>query len=276
MPMQDKSANVTLSIGDKVSIIITQEFSQEQNGGQKARRFLSQIHDIRDDGTVVMDIPIVRRRLVALSTGLRYTFIFTIKREGKKAFYVAQGDLVSRYRENNFFLMDARLSTPLKRFQRREYYRLDCSLRSIGVALGEDDFEPKEIIDASHYLLEHIEDGYRVAHGMISNISGGGALFISEYDFKDTTYILLRVIFKEDTEKDKDKNKVIDPRKKIEERDDIMEVLARILEKTYNEETRKYYYRLMFVFKNPKFRERIIKYVFEQQRKQMKKEQGRQ
>ncbi|MDD6550780.1 MAG: flagellar brake domain-containing protein [Lachnospiraceae bacterium] len=273
--MAEDNADVTLSYGDKITIIITQEYAQEQNGGDKARRYLSQVHDIKADGTIVMEMPMIQRRLVALSTGLRYTFIFTIEKNDEKAFYIAQGELVSRYREGNFFLMDARLSTPLKHFQRREFYRLDCSLRSIGVALGGDDFDPKHIIDASQFLLEHIEDGYQVAHGIISNISGGGALLITDYDFKDTSYILLRVIFKDEAtkaEEKKNKDDVFD--RKLEDHDDTMELLAKILEKKYNDSSEKYSYRLMFVFKNPRFRERIIRYVFDEQRKQRKKEQG--
>jgi c-di-GMP-binding flagellar brake protein YcgR len=251
-----------LSTGDKVTIIITQQYAQEQNGGEKAQRYLSAIYDVKKDGTLVMDIPVIQRRLVALSTGLRYTFIFTTEdRNHDKSFYISEGEITSRYRQGNFFLMDARLSTPLNRFQRREYYRLECSLKSIGVALG-DDFDPKQIIDAGKFLIEHIRDGYQVAHGTISNISGGGALLITNEDFKDASYILMRVIFSNEEDE-----------KKSNAEDDTMELLAKILEKRYNEETKKYSYRLMFVFQNPRFRDRIIKYVFDEQRRQRKKEQ---
>lgn len=261
--MDQNKIDEILSIGDKVTIIITQEYAHEQNGGEKAKRFLSSIFDIKSDGTIVMDMPVVQRKLVALSTGLRYTFIFTVEKDNEKNFYISQGELISRYRQGNFFLIDARLSFPLKKFQRREFFRLDCSLKSIGVALG-DDFDPQQIIDAGQFLLEHINDGYQVAHGIISNISGGGALLLTDEDFRDSKFILLRVIFNEDT----------DEEKTSENEDDTMELLANILEKNYNEESKKYSYRLMFVFKNPKFRERIIKYVFDEQRRQRKKEQG--
>ncbi|MGN0242304.1 MAG: flagellar brake domain-containing protein, partial [Candidatus Weimeria sp.] len=167
-----------LSTGDKVTIIITQQYAQEQNGGERAQRYLSSIFDIKDDGTLVMEIPVIQRKLVALSTGLRYTFVFTIEESNhEKNFYISEGELTNRYRQGNFFLMDARLSAPLKKFQRREHYRLECSLKSIGVALG-DDFDPEQIIDAGKFLIEHIRDGYQVAHGTITNISGGGALLI--------------------------------------------------------------------------------------------------
>lgn len=267
--MANEQNTTTLDIGNKVTLIITQEYAREQNGGEKANRYLSEIHDIKKDGTLVINMPVVKTRLVTLSTGLRYTFIFTVEENGEKTFLTAQGELMNRYREGIFFLMDARLSTPLKKFQRREYYRLDCSLESIGVALGGDDFDPKQIIDASQFLLEHIEDGYQVAHGIISNISGGGALLLTEHDFGKTSYILLRVIFRcSDDKRDEEvfKDKL--------ERDDTMEILAKILEKKYIESAEKYSYRLMFVFKNPQFRERIIKYVFDEQRKIIKKEQG--
>lgn len=271
---KDSEEGAVIGIGDNVTIIITQEYAKEQNGGGKAMRYPSSVHDIKEDGTLVLDMPIVKRKLVALSTGLRYNFLFTVEKNGEKIFLMAQGEIVNRYRSGKFFVMDARLSTPPKRFQRREYYRLDCSLRSIGVALGGEDFNPKQIIEAGDYLLEHINDGYKVAKGVISNISGGGALFITDYDFSDTSYILLRVIFKEeDAEQiEKDRRDVFMDR--VDPDDDTMEILAKILEKKYIDSAEKYSYRLMFVFKNPKFRDRIIQYIFEEQRKLRKKEQG--
>ncbi|MGN0241516.1 MAG: hypothetical protein ACI4CS_07500, partial [Candidatus Weimeria sp.] len=80
-------------------------------------------------------------------------------------------------------------------------------------------------------------------------------------DFNDARYILMRVIF---TNEEDEKNDSVE--------DDTMELLAKILEKRYNEDAKKYSYRLMFVFQNPRFRERIIKYVFDEQRRQRKKE----
>ena len=65
-----------LSTGDKVTIIITQQYAQEQNGGEKAQRYLSSIYDVKEDGTLVMDIPVLQRRLVTLDRTSVYVYFY--------------------------------------------------------------------------------------------------------------------------------------------------------------------------------------------------------
>lgn len=244
-----------LKVGCKVTIQITQHAAREkQNGSVVAKKYQSEIYDIRDDGILVMPIPIIQTKLVNLPANIRYDFMFSTD----KGFMMAHGMVVRRYRKNNFFLMDITLTSGLEKFQRREYFRLDCLIDSICIALGGDDFDPMQIKDINEYLLNDIDAGYSVAHGTILNISGGGALFTTDYNFIDTTFILLRIVLHENEDKPQDS----------------MDIIGRILEKKKNPDTGKYSYRIMFVFRNPRLRERIVQYVFEQQRRLRRKEQG--
>lgn len=245
-----------LRAGCKVTITITQQASrQQQNGSEKATKYLSEVFDIKKNGTIVMSVPILQRKLVVMNTKLRYDFMFSTD----KGFLIAHGNILNHYRKGNFFLMDAELTSPLEKFQRREYFRLDCSLQATCMPLGDDKFDPLEITDIRKYLLENMPDYINTSQGTILNISGGGALYMTDRDLGDTEFVLLRIVLHESDGKIKQ---------------DSMDIIGRILEKTRNNEAGNYRYRIMFVFRNPRFRERIVQYVFEEQRRLRKKEQG--
>lgn len=245
-----------LKAGCKVTITITQQAARQQHyGTEKATRYLSEIFDIKNDGTLVMPAPILHTRLVMLSTRLRYDFMFSTD----DGFLIAHGSILSHYKQGNFFLMDVVLTSPLERFQRREYFRLDCSLPATCMALGDESFDPLQITDIRKYLLENVPDYVRMTEGTILNISGGGALYMTGRDFSGTEFILLRIVLHEG-----DGNT----------RQDSIDIIGRILEQTRNNDAGNYRYRIMFVFRNPRFREKIVQYVFEEQRRLRKKEQG--
>lgn len=240
--------------GTKVIIKITQQTArQQQTGSVHAKEYLSQIFDIRDDETLVLYIPMDKRKLIALSTKLRYDFMFSTD----KGFLLSHGNITSLYKQGNFYLMDAVLTSPLERFQRREYFRLDCSIEASCLPLGDDKLDPLQIGDIDKYISENIPDYIRPEKGVILNISGGGALFVTAGDLKGNEFVLLRMELNED-----------------DKRQDRLEIIGRILDCRQIPENGKFRYRIMFVFKNQRFRERIIQYVFDEQRRQRKKEQG--
>lgn len=248
--------SMELKAGCKVTITITQQTARrQQNGYDKVVKYLSEIFDIKDDGTLVLQAPLDKLKLVVLDTNLRYDFTFSTD----KGFLIAQGRILNHYRQGHFFLMDAELMTPPEKFQRREYFRLDCSLHATCLPLGGEEFDPLEITDLDEYLQENLPDYVSAAVGTILNISGGGALFMTERDLTGTEFVLLKIVL-DRGEEESDK--------------DTIEIIGRILEQEKNEIAGNYRYRIMFVFRNPRFREKIVQYVFEVQRRLRRKEQG--
>ncbi len=53
--------------------------------------------------------------------------------------YNADCVISSRGKEGNIFTMELKLITPLKKFQRREYYRLECTLEADVTIIDEDE-----------------------------------------------------------------------------------------------------------------------------------------
>lgn len=243
-----------LKPGTKVQISIFQEEEQSDAGlNTTVRRYASVVHDVMDDNTVVLEMPIVSQRVVTLSSDVRYELVFN----GGSRFYMAVGTIKRRYKKGNFDLLDFELQTNLEPFQRRKFFRLECSLPVFFIAIGDITLNIDLIGDVTKYLVMTRDEKHIMGHGTVTNISGGGALMISTTDLKDTAYILMRVKFPED------KNEKVETN----------ELVCRILEKSMNENGM-YSYRIKFIFHNPQFREKIVQFVFEEQRKIRKKEQG--
>ncbi len=238
--------------GSRVSISVFQDKSNKtENTG---RKFETKLEDVTEQGVLVMQLPYEGGKLVALSTGLRYEFIFNTP----NGFYNALGQVVRRYKKENFYFMDVVLTSPLEKYQRREYFRIECSLPALCIFLTSYEEEMESITDVERYLEDHCTDDFAAGFGSITNISGGGALFISSLDLQKGDFILLRVNFQKDEE----------------DEEDIAELVCHVLDKSYDKVQEHFSYRLMFKIQDPKFRERIIHFVFEEERKIRRKVQG--
>ncbi len=246
-----------LKPGAKVTITPFQEIAKEEKPGQEKTRYQTVLHDIKDDGTIVIELPIVERKLITLPSEVRYEFVFSISSNG---FLMAIGKVLRRYKQNGFFLMDVELISSLEKFQRREYFRLECFLPALCISLGGKDLPIDTIADYEEFARETMDQGHPIGHGTITNISGGGAHFVTSLDLGDTAYILLRVSFEEEKEEESPEAE--------------SQLLCEVLDKIYEPDKRNYAYRLKFIFRNNKFREKIIRFVFDEQRKIRRKEQG--
>ncbi len=240
-----------LKPGTRVSIALFQEKAMGENDSKKLE---TKIEDVTDEGVIVMQMPTVGGKLVSLPSEVRYELIFSTDR----GFQMAMGQVVRRYKKEGFYLMDMVLTSPLERFQRREYFRIECSLPALCMFLTSYEEEMENITEIESFLERHSTEELAAGFGSITNISGGGALFVSSLAFDIGDYILLRVNFQESEEDD----------------EDIAELTCKVLDAKYNKETERYSYRLKFMFPNPKFRERIIHFVFEEERRIRRKVQG--
>ena len=135
------------------------------------------------------------------------------------------------------------------KFQRREFYRMECSIPVLFLSLDDDEGE----VELMSEVKEMIKDSSRPVAvrglGTILDISGGGIRFISEKDLEDFNYIFVHF---EILLNDKKTN---------------LEIVANILSKDYNPDNKKFIYRTKFLFKDTKMQERIIRYIFEEERR---------
>ncbi|MCR5453298.1 MAG: flagellar brake protein [Lachnospiraceae bacterium] len=241
-----------LKPGTKVTITRFREGRDKDIMGDGVRTFSTKISEVKEDGTVTFDAPIEKGRIITFAPEVKYEFLFSSDR----GFFLAVGQIVKNYRLDTLYMMDVMLISPLERYQRREYYRIECSLNISILYLTDDVSELEEYDNIDDYLLDNYDEDRMVGHGTIANISGGGALFYSSLDLDEDDCVLLAVRFDEDDPYEPDTN-----------------LVCRILERNIGMDFDNIAYRVEFVFSNAKFREKIIKFVFDEERRIRKKVQ---
>ena len=236
----NKDEAVEFIPGDKIII------SDIYNG---STRCTTDIYDIVD-GRCLIDTPSFKGRLIRFDKNRPYNFII----QTENGMFSAWGIVLRQFKRGNFYLTEAKLSSHLTKYQRRKYYRLDCALNAKAIGISEKD--DKQQINEAETLLANGVAGDNVVESIILNISGGGAYITCRTDLKDSKQIMIRTTLKSTR----------NGRQEYE----TMNLLADILEKIDNHKEKTFYYRLQFVFDDENEREKIIKYVLDEQIKRRK------
>ena len=154
-------------------------------------------------------------------------------------------------------MLEVELKTQLERYQRREYYRYNCTLDVDFFVLKEENktMESAEVIMQDLLNTDFNEERCK---GVVVDLSGGGMKFRSEVQLKpeDQILVILRLI-----------NARMDKQYQI-----IGEVIA--CTEVRNEKIRLYESRVKFSIKDNKIREEIIRYIFEEERRNRQKVNG--
>lgn len=236
-------------IGSKIEIWISQESRRSEKNGTEAKSYISKVFGVNDDDTIDIDIPSEKGAPLVLSRELRYTFVFIQEGEMK----MAEGAIIGRVKIENFPLYRVQLMSRLEKFQRRAFYRLpvqmDVSFQIIKIYMNDSEKAESELT----YDVE--EDGLWY-EGTINDISGGGARFVSEHPIMDMPYLYLRF-------------KLVNSKGEEE-----IGVLAKLLDRQPIPRSLKCTYRCKFAFETSQTQEKIVQFIFDEQRKIRRKQQG--
>ena len=149
-----------------------------------SKTYSTQIYEIVSDEEVTLYMPTEKEKLVLLPVGRRLdVYFFT-----PGGLYQCYAVVEDRYREGRIYLLVLRLTSNLRKHQRREYYRLSCSLSMESRALEEDEAIPEKAADTE---LE-IKPGLPLKRSIIVDISGGGIRFVSNYRYPVGEKIIVR------------------------------------------------------------------------------------
>jgi len=198
--------------GDKFDIEILKKI--EKNA--KKTTYSSQIYDIIDKDKIVAMLPIYRGLIVPLQVNAKYELVIY----ASSALYKCNAILKERYKEDNMHVMVLEVCSELKKYQRREYYRLTYSLDLTYYVLGDDldaaldrmdeilgiltDEEPVEVSDDGNKGAEDNakqasgEENQGSIQGITIDISGGGMRFVSKKRTDVGQYMLLEFSVKVD------------------------------------------------------------------------------
>ncbi len=247
-----------LKVGDKVEMKRVETVVRED--GQEAL-FNSQLIDIQGSDKLNISIPIKGGAIIPLEVGERYELRFVTS----SGIYKCKAEISNRGKQGVVYYLGMMILSELQKDQRRQYFRLDKIkqleyhklsreegglLAMLAAKKYNDEFERRALRNKLNNIETEDHDG------TVLNISGGGIKFNSKDELKQGDFIRIK-IFLEDTDTEP------------------LDLFARVIASEYipnksihNE------HRIEFVNINRDTREKIIKYVFNEDRKQRQKEKG--
>jgi len=244
-------------IGQKIEIQLI-DITKEK-GSQPEKAYYSRVAEILDEDTIEVTTPIEKTKIILLERGQNYNLFFY----SSKVIFQATGIIVDRYKSGSIFLLKIKLLTNLTKFQRREYFRYSCL---IPFELKKITFEEKEEYLRSGTLQEYklLEKPLNkpsdksldkpldkpLDKGIIIDISGGGIKMVIDNYFELDDLCLCSVPIK------------------VNGIGKTINIVGKILTVKKREgETNNYEHSIQYEFINKLDREKIIRFIFEEERK---------
>lgn len=217
---------------EQISIGSRVEISLEKNG-ETVKTYTSLVEDIYGNNKVLIYMPISYGKLVKLPVNEIYTFVFITD----KRMFKYNGKITKYININKFNFMIIELLSEGEKIQRREFFRFNCML-----PLKFQKLEQEETIDS--------DKDTTLLKGIIKDIGGGGIRFLSDESLKEG-----------------DKIKCL-----IKLKDDYIIVLGKLLYKEkFPRSVYVYQYRIKFINIKQEDQEKIIRFIFEEQRRLARK-----
>ena len=231
------------AIGDRIELMHIKSAIGRKVSDKK---YGSQVLDFDGDRTAKIAMPIREGKVIPLEIDDDYNLCFFTN----SGLYQCTAQIKKRYTENRMYVMDVIFLTPLKKFQRRKFYRLDCLFPIRYRIVPKEQFEKK-----NEEEQDKEKDEILWEEGTISDLSGGGIRFHGNVECKkgDFVEIVLPLSLQSG----------IVP----------LSLYMKVVSCVHFEGSRvAYETRGEFLNINEKERETVIKYVFEEQRRRMRKE----
>lgn len=233
-----------IKMGDKIDLQAIERSVGDQTENRKT--YASSIYEIVSEDTLEIMMPVEKGKLILLPVDSEYNLVFY----GEGGLYQCFARIVDRYKSSNVYILVVELTSNLRKYQRREYYRFSCVLDMCARNLQEEELDSLEEI-APYELTP----GLPLKQSVIVDISGGGLRFLSSqmYEPESMLYICYNLLVGDENRKYEVIGKVLSA-KKLENRPGTWE------------------HRVQYYNMDKKVREEIIKYIFEEERKSRKKE----
>lgn len=233
--------------GQKVDLKVVKRVKGNDED-QKAKVYSSKIYDVISEDTLELLMPMEQTKLILLPVDAEYEVFFYTE----NGLYECTVRITDRYKSNNIYLVLVELETNLRKYQRRDFYRYSCAIDMDTRGLT------REEIDAFENRLPYqAPPGLPTAKSVIVDISGGGLRFVSKSRYEKDSYVLCKYeLFIHGGVK-------------------MYELVCKVLsERELTNRTGEYEHRVQFVNMDGDSREEIIQYIFEEERKNRRKERG--
>lgn len=244
-------------IGDRIELT---HLSSATHRTLSENNYNSQLLDFDEVDMVKLSMPIFENRIIPLEVGDEYQLCFYTE----NGLYQCRARVENRYKEKNMHMMDMRLLSQIRKFQRRNFYRLDCEMdikyrtleaeeQKVLQQLADKWPSSKELEEGIVEPLDPMEFVWN--EGVVADLSGGGVRFRCKNEIKKgmVIEIIVHLAFQNESMP--------------------VHFLLRVISCERAEIDRNTYeIRGMFEYLNEREREIIVQYVFEEQRRRIRKE----
>lgn len=232
--------------GDKVELnSLVNVILPDDTRGKKV--YKTSVYDVHGDGKIEFLMPIEQTKLILLPINGEYEVCF----HSGGIMYKADVRVVERKKNNGKYTFVVEMISSLCKFQRREYYRLNCVFEVMVKEMVEGEEE-----QYTQGFFERCPKNL-IKSGVIVDISGGGLRFISKYPYEKDKMLFLGFELS-----------AADKVKRFEIPSTV--IFCKELENRKNE----YEVRVKYDYIDKFTREEIIKYIFDEERKIRKNGKG--
>lgn len=236
-----------ISPGDKLELKSTVSVVLP-DGTEGVKTYRTTVYDILDDGQLELVMPMEQTRLVLLPVDGEYDVCFF----SHGGMYRADVRIVDRQKINGTYILVVEMISNLHKYQRREYYRFNCVV----------EMEAREMtrqeVDTFAKGLTYLISEKDMVRGVIVDISGGGTRFVSRQKFNEDSILLMSF------------------KLPVMENERSFLLAAKVVYSGgIDNRVNEYENRVKFEFIDTTTREEIIKYIFDEERRNRKNGKGR-
>lgn len=236
-----------ISPGDKLELKSTVSVVLP-DGTEGVKTYRTSVYDILDDGRLELVMPMEQTKLVLLPVDGEYDVCFF----SHGGMYRADVRIVDRQKINGIYILVVEMISNLHKYQRREYYRFNCVIEMKAREMTRQ--ESEAFAKGLTYLISEKD----MIRGVIVDISGGGTRFVSRQKFHEDSILLMAF------------------KLPIMENERSFLLAAKVIYSGEIENrTNEFENRVKFEFIDTTTREEIIKYIFDEERKNRKNGKGR-
>lgn len=233
--------------GNKVEIQAVDR-SEYKDELESKKVYQTTVYDVISEDRFELYMPMEKTKLILLSVDSEYDLYFYTA----SGLYQCFAKVIDRYNTDNKYILLMELTSNLRKFQRREYYRLSCALEMDARSLE------KEEIESVEKRAQYFVPGLPLKRSIIVDISGGGIRFIGSYEYKTDSLICCKYhLLVAGKEKEYTLVAKVISVRELEDRPGIYE------------------HRAQYININTAEREEIIRFIFEEERKVRKREKDR-
>ncbi|WP_342759685.1 flagellar brake protein [Kineothrix sedimenti] len=231
--------------GNRVDIRETRKKKGKEDETE-ARIYQSHVYDVLSEDRIEVVMPMEKTKIILLSIGSEFDLYFYLT----DSVYRCRAKVVNRNKKNSTYLLTMDLISDLRRDQRREYFRFSCALEMNSRVLEPDEIKALEKRDKKEFNTP----GLPLKKSIIVDISGGGLRFVADFKYEAGSMLLCK--YQLDTENGTR----------------VYELTGKVLSvKEVENRQEVYEHRVQYMNIDKDVREEIIRFIFGEERKNLRK-----